>query len=125
MDALRASSDGHLRQVDGHLVVEPGRTTASDIGAIYRDLAVLCLENQLRRVLVKPGDDDPLGERALRMALTTMVLAGLPAGFRLALVAGDQRIEARYRFTESDLCLAGVRTKMFKNEESAARWLSE
>lgn len=120
---LRESPNGYLRQVNGYLVVEPGRTTPTEVGAIYRDLAVYCIEKQIRRVLVKPGDDDAAGERALRAALTTMVLAGLPAAFRVALVAASDRIVVRYRNTERDLCAAGVDTRMFDTEYGAARWL--
>jgi hypothetical protein len=61
---LRESPDGYITQVDGHLVVDCGRVTATEVGAIYRDLAVLCIEKQIRRVVVRPGDDDPAGERA-------------------------------------------------------------
>ena len=96
-----------------------------EIEAVYRDLAMHCIENQTRRVLVKLPDDGPAGERALRMALTTMVLAGLPAEFRLALVAASDRVMTRYRTAERDLSLAGVEAKMFGSEDSAARWLGE
>jgi hypothetical protein len=121
----RESPNGYIKQVDGQLIVEPARGTPTQLGEIYRDLAVFCIEKQIRRVLVKPADDDAAGERALRVALTTMVLAGLPAEFKLALVAPSGRIEARYRDTERDLCLAGVDTKMFETEDSAARWLDD
>jgi hypothetical protein len=125
MEISRESPDAYIRQVDGHLIVEPGRVTATEIGAIYRDLAVFCIEKQIRRVLVKPcDDDDPAGERCLRNALTTMLLAGLPAEFRIALVAGTRRIAARYRDTERDLCTAGVDAKIFDSEDAAARWLN-
>jgi hypothetical protein len=64
-------------------------------------------------------------ERALRTALTTMVLAGLPSEFRLALLAETARIAARYRDTERDLRRAGVDAKMFDTEDAAARWLND
>jgi hypothetical protein len=122
----RASTDGRIRQVNGHLVVEPGRLGATrEIDAIFRELAVFCIEKQIRRVLVKPADEDPVGERALRVAMTTMVLAGLPAEFRLALVTDNDSIEARYRNTERDLCAAGVDAKVFASPEGATRWLDE
>ena len=125
MDMLRESPDVCIRQVDGHLIVEPGRATPTEIGAIYRDLAVFCIEKQIRRVLVKPGDDDdPASERSLRNALTTMVLAGLPPEFRIALVAGTGRIAARYHSTERDLCMAGVNAKIFETEDNATLWLN-
>jgi hypothetical protein len=121
---LRESPESYIRQVDGHLFVDSGRGTATELAAIYRDFAVLCIEKQIRRVLVKPGDDDPAGERCLRNALTTMVLAGLPSEFKMALLAETARIAARYRDTERDLCAAGVKAKMFDSEPAAARWLA-
>jgi hypothetical protein len=119
----RTTPNGFIKRANGHLVVEPGRSADTQVQAIYRDLAVYCIEKQIRRVLVKPGDDDHVGERALRVALTTMILAGLPAEFRLALFAESERIATRYRNTERDLCTAGVDTKMFDTEAGAMHWL--
>ena len=114
-----------FRQVDGHLLVEPGSATTREIEGTYRDLAVYCIEKQIRRVLVKPGDDDPVGEHSLRIAITTMVLAGLPAEFCIALIADSEPIAARYRKTEHDLRTAGVDAKMFDDEEGARGWLQQ
>jgi hypothetical protein len=120
-----ATSNGFIKQANGCLLVEPGLSPDTEVQAIFRDLAVYCIEKQIRRVLVKPGDDDYVGERALRVALTTMILAGLPAEFRLALVAESARIATRYHYTERDLCTAGVDAKMFDSEAGATRWLEE
>jgi hypothetical protein len=119
------SPKGSITQLDGRLIVEPDSGMPGEIEAVFRELATRCIENQTRRVLVKLPDDGPAGERALRMALTTMVLAGLPAEFRLAMVAASERVMARYRTAESDLSMAGVEAKMFGSEDSAARWLGE
>jgi hypothetical protein len=121
----KESSGGHFRQVDGYLIVEPGRGGVTELGAIYRDLAVFCIEKQVRRVLVNPADDDVAADHALRVAMTTMVLAGLPAEFRIALVAGSERLMARYRKTERDLSAAGVDAKVFDSEDGARRWLGQ
>jgi hypothetical protein len=115
--------NGYFRQVDGHLVVEPASGSATDVAAIYRDLAIYCIEKQVRRLLLKPADDDAAGEHAFRVAMTTMVLAGLPAEFRVALVAANERIVVRYRNSERDLCAAGVDAKMFDSDDGAQRWL--
>jgi hypothetical protein len=120
---MRESPSTHFRQVDGHLVVDSASGSAADVAAIYRDLAVYCIEKQVRRVLLKPADDDVAGEHAFRVAMTTMVLAGLPAQFRIALVAANERIVSRYRNTERDLCAAGVDAKIFDSEDGAQRWL--
>jgi hypothetical protein len=107
-----------------------GDAMSQDIISCYEDqdvqeAAKLMQEKQIRRLLVKPCDDGPTGERALRTAMTTMLLAGLPAEFRLALVAANPRMEARYRVTERDLCMAGVDAKIFASEDIATRWLGE
>ncbi|SRR5258706_6668418 len=121
----RASQHDGLQQVDGQVIVDAGRVTEFEVEKIYRQFAVLCIDKQVRRVLVRPGDADPAAERALRVALTSMVLAGLPSGFKLALVVASAHIEARYRDTERDLRMAGVETKIFPTDDGASRWLRE
>jgi predicted GTPase len=120
---LRELQNRYIQHLNGHVVVEPQPSAGFEIDALYRDLAVYCIERQIRRVLVKLCDQDAASERALRAALTTMVLAGLPAEFRVALVAEDYHIAARYRTTERDLCNAGLDAKMFPTAEGATRWL--
>jgi hypothetical protein len=39
------------------------------------------------------------------------------------LVANNERIEAKYRNTERDLCMAGVEAKIFETQHAATRWL--
>jgi hypothetical protein len=112
-----------ITQIDGHLRVEATSGSADEIGAIYRAMAHLCIQGQLRHLLVKPADDNPEGEHALRVSLTTMVLAGIPPDFRLALVAITPRIEARYLNAPRDLRLANIDAQIFASEEAAARWL--
>ena len=119
----RESPDTYFKQFDGYLLVEP-RPGGPDPAAVYRDLAVYCIEKQIRRVLVKPPDDDLVGERGLRNAMNMMVLAGLPPEFRIALVAQTERVAARYRITERELRDAGLDARLFDAEESAVRWLS-
>ena len=125
MDMMRESPEGYFRQFDGCLIVEPRYAAATEVSAIYRDLAVLCIEKQIRRVVVRPGDDDMAGEHALRVAMTIMLLAGLPPEFKMAVVADAAPIEARYRSVERDLCSAGVDAKLFETEDGALRWLDE
>jgi hypothetical protein len=122
-ETSRESPSSRLRQVDGHLIFAPEGGTEAEVDALYRDVAVFCIEAQVMRILIKPCGDDGVEERALRVALTSMVLAGLPAGFRFALVAVTDRIRSRYQNTERDLCMAGVDAKMFPTEEGATRWL--
>ena len=110
---------------DGYLAVEFSYRTSTEIGEIYRALAVRCIEDQVARVLVKPGDADPVGERALRDAFTMILLAGIAPGFRIAIVTSVPAIEARYRVCARDLRLANVDAKMFSGEAEAISWLAQ
>ena len=114
----------HLRESDGCLVVEFGSGAVTEIAGIYRAFAVRCIENDVSRALVKPGDDDPGGEHALRDAFTMMLLAGLAPGFRIALYSPEQRVETRYLTTVRDLRLANVNAMWFASESDAVAWLT-
>jgi hypothetical protein len=114
---------GQLRETSAYLVAEFGFGTAIEIAELYRALAVACVQKQSRRVLIVAGDDDPAGERALREALTMMLLAGIPSDFKLALVATSERVAVTYRNAQRDLCAAGATTRLFDNEQNATRWL--
>jgi len=113
----------HLRETSGCLVLEFGPTTPHELGELYRAFAVLCIERQFRQAMILAGDADRSGERALRVAVTMMLLAGIPRDFRLGLVAASPEVAAAYRAAPGDLCAAGVAARLFDSERNAARWL--
>src|SRR5260221_2188787 len=119
MEGVQDSGDRNLRQVDGYLVVEPGLSSAAELQSTYRAFAVLCIKNRITRALVKAIDSDPAGEHALRDAFTMMLLAGIPAGWKLALVAGTPAVEARYPNAQRDLTLAGREARRFRHPPQA------
>ena len=116
---------GHLAQTPAYLKAEFGYGTATQIAELLRTLAVTCIQKQSARVLVVAGDDDRAGEHALRNALITMILAGIPDDFRLALVAAAPRVKHVYRDAQRDFTAAGATTRLFDTEEEAARWLGD
>lgn len=122
---LENGGDDCIMNGDGYVAVEFGYGTSTEIGQIYRSLAVRCIEHEVKRVLVKPGDADPVGERALRDAFTIIVLAGIAPDFRIAIVTSVPGIEARYRICVRDLRLANVNAQLFGGEEEAVSWLSQ
>ena len=113
-----------VRETPELLKAELGYGTVTEIAELYRALAVTCVKKQTSRVLIVAGDDDPAGERALRDSLTVMILAGLPAHFKLAVVIALPRAARIYGNTERDLNAAGIRTRLFENEEEALLWLA-
>ena len=123
MSAYLGLAPARFNEGSGHLRVEFGYVTVTEIAELYRALAVTCVEKQVTRVLIVAGDDEPEGERALRDALTIMVLAGLPEDFRLALVAPLPRVARTYAATQRDFIAAGITTRVFETEQDAARWL--
>ena len=121
--ALSRPSSGGLTRVGGHLKAEFGLDTLTEIGDLLRALAVACIQTQVRRVLVVANNDDPENERSLRDALTTMVLAGIPADFKLGVVAATAGVREAYRNVERDATAVGIATKVFPSEEDALTWL--
>ena len=125
MSATRGQLDTQLTETPDRLRAEFSHGTATEIGELYRALAVACIQKQVTRVLIIAGDDDPAGERALRDALTMMVLAGIADGFRLALVTPLPRVEYVYRNAQRDFTAAGITTRQFDNEDEALQWLDQ
>ena len=117
------ASARHLRESSGCLVLKYGPSSAQELGELYREFAVLCVERQYRQALVVVGEDRRAGEQALRCAVTIMLLAGIPRDFRLALVAASAQVAAAYGATQRDLCSAGVAARVFDSEQDATRWL--
>jgi hypothetical protein len=117
-------TSGQIRLADaGYLRLECMPGTPAQVDSVFREFALHCINEQVLRVMVMVVDGDRGAEKALRVALTTMVLAGLPGGFRVALVAVAAPVEALYRITQRDLAAASLDARLFDNEDAAARWL--
>lgn len=123
MGEISDATERHLVDAGGHVVVEFGYLSSTEISAIYRAFAVRCINEELKRALVKPGDDDSAGERALRDAFTMILLAGIAPGFRIAIVASLPKVEERYRICVRDLRLANIDARLFDDEDEAVSWL--
>lgn len=94
------------------------------VSEIYQAFALLCAREEVRRALLKAGNEDPDAHFALRDTLVTLArIAGTPLRFRLALVAGSSRIERVYRTVRSELGALGCEARVFRTERQAGRWL--
>lgn len=94
------------------------------VSEIYQAFALLCAREEVRRALLKAGNEDPDAHFALRDTLVTLSrIAGIPLRFRLALVAGSSRIERVYRAVQSELGALGCEARVFRTERQAGRWL--
>jgi hypothetical protein len=117
------SSQGRIRDCPGYLRVDCGDRIGAELSEIYRAFAAICIAKQAQRVLVSSGDGDIDGHRALRDALATMLLAGIPAGFRIALVTGNRAIERMFHDVRSDLRVLDIEAGIYATEKAAVEWL--
>jgi hypothetical protein len=92
----------------------------------YRMAAVIALEQKFTRVLViGAAAGDPMTHMAAFDALVALADIGVPAGFRLALVALTHESLNAYRHAEIEAARRGLRAKVFSDEDEALRWLTE
>jgi hypothetical protein len=97
---------------------------ALEIGKTYRDLGVLCVNGEARCLILKAGDVATRAHFAVRDIFTALALeAGVPEGFRLAIVARAAPVRALYRSLFRELRLMRVTVELFEDDEAARRWL--
>jgi hypothetical protein len=107
-----------------YVFLESRNAGMRELAALYRQLAYECVRSQARGALVKLASArDYSGHLSLRDALATMVLAGIPAGFRLALVTGDAAVAAAFASVSRDCAAMQIHVKVFGQDTLARKWL--
>ena len=95
-----------------------------DVSAVYQAFALLCAQRKVRAALLRAGDEDADGHYALRDTLATVArIAGIPLGFRLALVAGSGMTEKVYGVMRDELGALGCDVRVFRFAWQARQWL--
>lgn len=112
-----------VEERQGYVMVDCTGCGGRELAQLYRDFAVACIERRLEHVLVVAGGGDPRDHLSLRDAVTVMMLAGVPSGFRIALVAPVAPIEAAFRALQRDLRQRRVEAAVFDHEDRAREWL--
>ena len=113
-----------IQRKDGRLRALVGPGLATEVQDCYRSLAGACLQGGCRRVLVLGHSTiDSFYHLALRDALRSIALAGVPADFRLALVAKSPMLIAVYDAAVVEAGRLGLDARRFITEEEAERWL--
>ena len=97
---------------------------AREFADTCRALAVECISKEVKRVLVDATNCDPDGAAALRDAFTMMMLAGIAAGFRVALVTNVRGAYALFVDLQRDLALLHVQARVFEEVGAASEWLA-
>ncbi|HUQ73322.1 MAG TPA: hypothetical protein VM183_01250 [Burkholderiales bacterium] len=114
-----------LERYPAYVAVQCRAAEQSELSQLYRDLAIECLHGHVKCVLLDALDSDPANDRALRGALTTMLLAGVPSGFRLALVTNVPSLQRMFAFLVRDLEMLDIPAKLFADNAAAVEWLSQ
>ena len=109
----------------GCLFADCGSADLGEMAQACRELAAECVSRDVNRVLVLADGCDPEGNLALRNAFSIMLLAGIPTGFRLALVTDVPRVRALFVDLERDLRILRVHAKAFGDESEAVEWLHQ
>jgi hypothetical protein len=106
-----------------HCAIGPGQP--HEIQECYRTLVNECLRRKGKSLLiVGAGGSDSFVHLAGRDSLRALALAGVPPGFRLALVAASADMIAIYDAAVIEATRRGIEARRLRNEEQAAAWLA-
>jgi len=112
--------------VDDCVRADVGPGHAGEIQKCYEDWACACLDGKRKRaLLVGTSQGDEFAHLAARDAIASMAIAGIPAGFRLAVVARNVLLIAIYDAVVVAARRHGIDARRFQDEEEAVRWLGE
>ena len=110
--------------VDGIARASVGPAHANRIRQCYEDWACTCVLGEARRaLLIGRSDSDSFTHLAARDAIASMVLAGVPPGFRLAVVAQSANLIAVYDAVIVEANRRGLEARRFRDEQEAVKWL--
>ena len=103
--------------------VRPG--LAQEVQECYRAFVHECLQRGCRHVLIEGSSAwDAFNHLALRDALRSMAQAGLPSGFRLALIALSPDLIAVYDAVLVEAGRHGIEARRFLSRAEAEAWLA-
>ena len=111
--------------VDDYVRASVGPGSAGEIQQCYQDWACACLRGEYRRaLLVGTSRGDEFAHLAARDAIASMALAGMPAQFRLAVVARNVLLIAVYDAVVVAARRHGIDARRFQEEKEAVQWLA-
>jgi hypothetical protein len=123
---IRHTEGCAIDEEGGYLRATVGPGLADQVQECYRAFVHECLQRQCRRALVVgTAKSDAFNHLAVRDALRSMSVAGLPGGFRLAFVAETAGLIAVYDAAVVEAGRCGIEARRFLGEADAQRWLEE
>jgi hypothetical protein len=129
MDPLTALHHSEGCDIDqaqaGYIRVSVGSGLAQEVQECYRTFVNECLHRGCAGALILgPAKYDAFYHLALRDALRAMSVAGLPSGFRLALVASTPDLIAVYDAVLVEAGRCGIEARRFLDAAAAEGWLA-
>lgn len=113
-----------IDQASSHIRGTVGPGLADDVQECYRAFVNECLQRHCRRALILGrATVDAFYHLALRDALRSMSVAGLPPEFRIALVAETPDLIAVYDAAVVEAGRCGIDARRFLAAADAERWL--
>jgi hypothetical protein len=126
LNSLHRSDGCSIDQASGYLRGRVGPGLAHQVQECYRTFVNECLQrHSTRALIVGTASVDAFYHLALRDALRSMSVAGLPDGFRLALIAGTPDLIAIYDAALVEAGRHGIEARRFLDEADGQRWLAE
>jgi hypothetical protein len=129
MDAptpIRQSPGCGIDEHETYLRASVGPGLADEVQECYRAFVNECLQRHCRRALILGrARIDAFYHLALRDALRSMSVAGLPPQFRIALVAETPDLIAVYDAAVVEAGRCGIEARRFPTAADAERWLAE
>jgi hypothetical protein len=123
--SIRRSGGCSLEQAPAHLRASVGPGLAEEVQECYRAFVTECLQRHCKRALiVGRARIDAFCHLALRDGLRAMSVAGVPAGFRIALVAETPDLIAIYDAAVVEAGRCGIEARRFPTPADAERWLT-
>jgi hypothetical protein len=123
--SIRRSGGCSLEQGPAHLRASVGPGLAEEVQECYRAFVTECLQRHCKRALiVGRARIDAFCHLALRDGLRAMSVAGVPAGFRIALVAETPDLIAIYDAAVVEAGRCGIEARRFPTPADAERWLT-
>ena len=114
-----------IELTDGLVRAAVGPALSDEVQECYHAFANACVTRNCRRALVLGNAQiDSFSHLALRDVLRSLALAGLPEGFRLAMVANTANLIAVYDAAVVEAGRLGIEARRFLTAADAERWLA-
>jgi len=121
---IRQTPGCGIERTGERLRVAVGPALPDEVQECYRAVANECVIGGCNRVLIVGNAKiDAFSHLALRDVLRSMALAGVPVGFRLAVVADTSNLIAVYDTAVIEGGRLGIDVRRFMTEADGARWL--